>query len=309
MRADQDKSQAPSQDPGVSSSGAVQIWKGLYAGALSGLASRFVVYPFDTLKSQLQVQGGLQGAPAHRSLATAALQVGRTEGLPGFYRGFSTILAGVIPANMAYFGGYELGKAMVPSDWGILGNMATGAIAQVTAGVVFNPIDIIKERMQVQKLMSGVYSYGSSLDALKDLLRQDGPGGLLRGYWVTNSVWIPWNILYISSYEASRGMVAREMCKVGKVDDLPAWAIAACAAGSGGAAAIVTNPADVVKVRLQVLSAGKVGAGLSASKIAREIWLKEGLAGFFAGTSARVMSIAPGCAISWLLYENIKLLL
>ena len=51
---------------------------------------------------------------------------------------------------MAYFGGYELGKAMVPPDSGIVGNMATGAIAQLIAGVVFNPIDIIKERMQVQ---------------------------------------------------------------------------------------------------------------------------------------------------------------
>lgn len=146
---------------------------------------------------------------------------------------------------MAYFGGYELGKSLVPADSGVLGNMATGAIAQIIAGVVFNPIDILKERMQVQvgcstydhrscpvaqstrfpagmsrrcwnldgwqpnvavpicaqPMMSGLYSYNSALQALRDLLRKEGGPGLLRGYWVTNSVWIPWNIMYIASYE------------------------------------------------------------------------------------------------------------
>ena len=78
------------------------------------------------------------------------MQIARDEGLLGYYRGFSVILAGVIPANMAYFGGYELGKSLVPRDSGMVGHMATGAIAQMIAGVVFNPIDIVKERMQVQ---------------------------------------------------------------------------------------------------------------------------------------------------------------
>ena len=83
-------------------------------------------------------------------LFSVRLQIGSGEGVRGFYRGFGFVLAGDIPGNMAYFGGYELGKAVVPSDSGVLGSMATGAIAQLIAGVVFTPIDIIKERMQVQ---------------------------------------------------------------------------------------------------------------------------------------------------------------
>lgn len=31
----------------------------------------------------------------------------------------------------------------------MVGDMAVGAIAQLTAGVVFTPVDVIKERMQV----------------------------------------------------------------------------------------------------------------------------------------------------------------
>ena len=53
-----------------------QIWKGLCAGALSGLSSRFFVYPFDTVKAQLQLHGGLQSAGAARqSMVPVMLQV------------------------------------------------------------------------------------------------------------------------------------------------------------------------------------------------------------------------------------------
>jgi hypothetical protein len=56
----------------------------------------------------------------------------------------------------------------------------------------------------------------------------------------------------------------------------------------------------------QVMAAAPGGSKLSAALLAREIWQREGVTGLFGGLSARVLSIAPGCAISWLLYENIK---
>ncbi len=82
---------------------------------------------------------------------------------------------GNVPANMAYFGGYELGRALIPSklprssvpvrstrdepqmpllpssagSWGAGRDVCAGALAQLVAGVVFTPLDIVKERMQV----------------------------------------------------------------------------------------------------------------------------------------------------------------
>ena len=41
------------------------IWHGLAAGAIAGLCSRFVTYPTDTLKAQLQMHGVLDHLPAH----------------------------------------------------------------------------------------------------------------------------------------------------------------------------------------------------------------------------------------------------
>lgn len=58
--------------------------------------------------------------------------------------------------------------------------------------------------------------------------------------------------LTLAGLQASRQAMAIDICKITTVDDLPAWAVMGCAASSGAVAAIITNPADVVKVRLQV---------------------------------------------------------
>ena len=87
-------------------------------------------------------------------------KIARAEGIRGFYRGFSAVVLGAIPGNMCYFGGYELGKDLVrkarsvdgspiPLD-GFWGDAITGMVAQLVAGLAFTPMDVIKERMQVQ---------------------------------------------------------------------------------------------------------------------------------------------------------------
>lgn len=71
--------------------------------------------------------------------------------MAGFYRGFGAILAGVVPASAAYFGGYESGKLLVPAGAGVAGDMAVGVWAQLVAGVAYTPIDIVKERLQARR--------------------------------------------------------------------------------------------------------------------------------------------------------------
>ncbi|GFH06420.1 predicted protein [Haematococcus lacustris] len=69
--------------------------------------------PGDTVKAQLQVQGSL-GRPLRYTSTRHA--VAQAEGLAGFYKGFGAVLVGNVPANMAYFGGYELARSKVPGE-------------------------------------------------------------------------------------------------------------------------------------------------------------------------------------------------
>ena len=55
---------------------------------------------------------------------------------------------------------YESGKALIPAGHGMLGDMAVGVWAQLVAGIVYTPIDIVKERLQVPA-MFGMESLGT----------------------------------------------------------------------------------------------------------------------------------------------------
>ena len=117
-------------------------------------------------------------------------------------------------------------------------------------------------------MMGSAYSYRSTWEAIHALVAHGGLSGVMRGYWATNAVWVPWNAIYIASYEGSKRAAARAL----EVDPasgvpvsggvhsgaeeatLPAWAVAGCAAASSTLAVTLTHPADVVKTRLQVAS-------------------------------------------------------
>ncbi|KAK9834140.1 hypothetical protein WJX81_001743 [Elliptochloris bilobata] len=294
------------------------MWHSLAASSVSAIVSRAATYPADTIKARLQLQGALQGPLAYRSTLHAVRQALAAEGAAGLYRGFAAVLAGVLPANALYYATYELLKGHLP---GPLGGAAVGAAAQMVAGVAFTPTDIIKERLQVAPLMGGTYRYRSAWHALKALLREHGMRGLFKGYWLTNSVWIPWSMLYVAAYEESKRRLTAHLhgADPAAVDGsgcgereagacaLPAWGYAASSAGSAATAALATQPLDVVKTRLQVLSAGKGGGALTAWSVARSLFRREGLRGFAGGNAARVAQLAAGAAVSWVTYEEAKL--
>lgn len=60
-------------------------------------------------------------------------------------------------------------------------------------------------------MMQQVYNYRSVSHALISIVQQQGVKGLLKGYWATNSVWFPWNMVYVSSYEKSRASLAQRL--------------------------------------------------------------------------------------------------
>jgi len=429
--------QQPAQQPAAASASAAAAaaaaaaggalwWHGPVAGAAAGVLSRAVVFPSDTVKSRLQLQGARGGARPYTSTAHAFRTVWATEGPAAFYRGFSVVAVGVVPANATYFGGYELGRWLVPRGWGLGGDVLVGGLAQLLAGVVFTPLDAIKERMQarvcvcdalapppagltpgppgrggrrrcplvaprpeapcgrcpagclptqrtplplpqtllfkppepphtsrgpqVQAIMGPeLAAYRGAGHAVRSALAHAGLRGLLRGYWATNAVWLPWNVLYISAYErlkdAARAALAAGGAPAvtaaaaaadsrgapaagasggaasggraaspssggrhgrGGPETLPGWAIAGCSATAAGGAAVLTHPADVVKTRLQVLCGTPEGRSLTALQVARQLLAAEGPRALMRGCAARVLTIAPGSALSWGLYEVTK---
>ena len=141
---------------------------GAIGGALAGLGPRLVTYPFEVLKSRSQVRTAIHKSAALPSVPLSSIvrETWKRHGLrKGFFPGVHVALLGTIPGSATYFFGYELGKSVFQSEYvqrqmgatgTSLGRSAwfegalCGVTAQCIANIVFTPVDITKERMQVQ---------------------------------------------------------------------------------------------------------------------------------------------------------------
>ena len=167
----------------------------MLAGGVSGVAARLLTHPMDTVKTQMQVQGAVAAAGGNRALhyrgvADAVAKIVANEGVRGFYRGFGAVFTGIPFASGAYFGGYEGAKMLVPADaFGPTATyIVTGMLAQSLAGVVYTPLDVVKERLQAQHVLGAASAgnYKHFANAYATILRTEGVGGLFRGYWASN---------------------------------------------------------------------------------------------------------------------------
>ena len=289
----------------------------MLAGGVSGVAARLLTHPMDTVKTQMQVQGAVAAAGGNRALhyrgvADAVAKIVANEGVRGFYRGFGAVFTGIPFASGAYFGGYEGAKMLVPADaFGPTATyIVTGMLAQSLAGVVYTPLDVVKERLQAQRVLGAASAgnYKHFANAYATILRTEGVGGLFRGYWASNFTWWPWNVAYFVAYEHGRDFVARNAMGLSTKDELPPWASSGCAVAAAAAATVATTPIDLAKTRLQTMRRGMSGGTVEGGVfgIMRDVVRREGFGALWTGASARVLAIAPGSAISFYVYETIK---
>lgn len=65
---------------------------------------------------------------------------------------------------------------------------------------IFLPVDVVKERLQVQDLQRD-YKYDGSLDAFRTIWREEGLRGLYKGYGATIYSFGPFSAVYFALYE------------------------------------------------------------------------------------------------------------
>jgi len=314
------------------------------AGAASGLASRLVTHPMDTIKSRMQVhaatrrtghRGALLRSGFGRNITTT-----NNNAFFGYYKGFGAVALGSPLASGMYFLGYETTKktlAKVRGDDGgetttaaaaAMDNVLTGIVAQALAGIAYTPVDVIKERMQVSSVLpkhlktnNGI-DYRNVFDAVKTIAQNEGvKNGLMRGYWAQNFVWWPWSASYFVVYEKGLEIFSRsnnnnnnnnndddDDDSVQTVYNVSPHAASAFTAATF--ATVLTHPLDLCKTRIQTMTAkgmnGGGGGSLTLKMACVDVVKTEGVLALYRGVWARILSVAPGSAISFYAYESIR---
>jgi hypothetical protein len=301
----------------------------LISGALAGIFSDGITYPISTAKTRLQVYGPQAiinsasfSADKPPSTWQTMKSIVKHEGIAKLYSGFTTI-AMAAPARALYFAGYEFSKLeggkLLNNPNHPLVHFCAGPIAQLSGSILWVPMDVVKERMQIQKSAAkaapsgaansvgaaGVHNtaYTGSLNAAQTILRTEGIRGLYRGYIAHQLVWGPFNSVYFMVYELAKSQYI-ELFHKGPANNLPVYIFPLCGSLAGAVAAAATAPIDLVKTRLQTQGNAKLYTG--SIDCVRKIIAKDGMKALTNGIGARVLWLAPNVAITMSIYETIK---
>lgn len=76
--------------------------------------------------------------------------------------------------------------------------------AETIACMIFVPIDVIKERRQVQSDLK-TFSYSSDIDAIRQISKVEGVRGMYKAYGATVFSFGPFSALYFMFYEHIKG--------------------------------------------------------------------------------------------------------
>jgi Mitochondrial carrier protein len=353
------------------------------ASALASIISRLCTHPFDTIKARIQIantttttNSNQNHSSAHTNTTTQTTIRNRLQypshnkyyyyltnsGITSLYRGLGVVIIGGTPGTMLYLCTYDIMKQQLSHlslpprgpnhdrtttnhNANFLIHFVSGMIAETIACIVYVPVDVIKERMQVQELQQQNPSINSSTnynsyyrntyDAMRQILQTEGIRGIYRGYGATLASFGPFSALYFVFYEYFKNYIHASL----SLQSLPGsnttksvsshyveipfhWTVA-CAASAGGLASFLTSPLDMAKLRLQVQRGNSINTnhriipsalGTTTPVIQytgmmdclQKVYRQNGMSGLFRGAGARVLHFAPATTVTMTTYETLR---
>lgn len=282
------------------------FWLTPIVGGLAGVTADVLTHPAATVKTRIQVQGsgGAMGAKEvlrYSNPLSAASSMIAKEGPMSLLKGVGAVATGSPLGSGLYFVGIEGTKTALGGD-GFLTNFAAGCAGQLLGSCGWVPMDVIKERCQIQGQVKSSRHYGSSYGMLSGIIKTEGLIGLYRAFWVHQMTWVPFNGIYWGVYGSCK--TYQESPEGKKLFGEGAVAFSTRAAAAGIASSYITNPLDLVKTRVQVAMANpELFPFKNSFECAKLVLREEGPMAFFAGVTPRIVWLTPHRAIMLATYE------
>ncbi|KAK9741500.1 hypothetical protein RND81_03G110700 [Saponaria officinalis] len=262
------------------------VLRSALAGGLASGLSTSLLHPIDTIKTRVQTS-----TLSFPEVISRVPQIG----VRGLYRGSLPAILGQFTSHGLRTGIFEATKLVLINVAPTLPEIQIQSLASFCSTLLGTatriPCEVLKQRLQ-----AGLFDNVG--EAIVGTWQQDGLKGFFRGTGVTLCREVPLYVagmgLYAESKKLAQHLLGRE---------LEAWETIAVGALSGGIAAVVTTPFDVLKTRMMTAPHGRP---VSTSMIAFSILQHEGPLGFFKGAIPRFFWVAPLGAMNFAGYELAK---
>ena len=281
------------------------------------------LYPLSVIKTRMMALDD-----AHRGVQGVyftARDVVRESGMRGLYKGFGTVIGGLIPGRMVYLGvlegtkkvvstalqeydteGGQLSEAFVAST----SSFVAGGMASLSGQLVAVPVDVISQR---QMITGNVRISG--IEMARRIIRQDGIRGLYRGMGASIMTFVPASAVWWSAYGAwqsevwtfldyYRGVEHHRGPTLRSERDILSVQVVSGVL-TGWTTALITNPLDVIKTRIQTRDSaaeerlGWIGTG-------KQVFKNDGIQGFYRGVVPRMASASIWGTAMVTTYEFLK---
>ncbi|XP_010484654.1 PREDICTED: folate transporter 1, chloroplastic-like isoform X2 [Camelina sativa] len=303
-------------------------WENATAGAVAGFATVAAVHPLDVVRTRFQVNDGRWSSlPTYKNTAHAVFTIARLEvcarrisltlffnGLRGLYAGFFPAVIGSTVSWGLYFFFYGRAKqryAKGRDDEKLSPGLHLASAAEAGALVCLctNPIWLVKTRLQLQTPLHQTQSYSGLLDAVKTIVKEEGPRALYKGV-VPGLVLVSHGAIQFTAYEELRKIIVdwkEKRIKSESADSsLNSGDYAALGGSSKVAAVLLTYPFQVIRARLQQRpGTNRIPRYIDSLHVIRETARFEGLRGFYRGLTANLLKNVPASSITFIVYENV----
>ncbi|MBA0742177.1 hypothetical protein Gogos_015260, partial [Gossypium gossypioides] len=298
-------------------SGALNTTKHLWAGAVAAMVSRTLIAPLERLKLEYI----LRGEKKHFIELIKSIAV--SEGLIGFWKGNFVNILRTAPFKAINFYAYDTYrnqqlKLSGKEEASNFERFLAGAAAGITATLLCLPLDTIRTVM----VAPGGEALGGLFGTFRHMVQTEGFFSLYKGLVPTIISMAPSGAVFYGVYDMlksaylhspegrkriqdmKRGVQelnAFEQLELGPIRTLLYGAIA------GACSEAATYPFEVVRRHLQMqVRATKLSAFATCVKIVEE---GGGMHALYAGLIPSILQVLPSAAISYLVYEFMKLVL
>ncbi|KAJ9564619.1 hypothetical protein OSB04_000585 [Centaurea solstitialis] len=301
---------------GSKARGALNTTKHLWAGAIAAMVSRTFVAPLERLKLEYMVRG------EQKHLIELIQSIAASQGIRGFWKGNFVNILRTAPFKAINFYAYDKYRSQLLK---LTGNEETtnyerflaGAAAGITATILCIPMDTIRTKM----VAPGGEALGGVIGAFRHMIQTEGFFSLYKGLLPSIISMAPSGAVFYGIYDILKSaylhspggrrrlqhmkdseeeLNALEQMELGTVRTLIYGAIAGCCAEAA------TYPFEVVRRQLQMqVRATKMSAMATFLKIVDQ----GGIPALYSGLTPSLLQVLPSAAISYFVYELMKIVL
>ncbi|CAH1984679.1 unnamed protein product [Acanthoscelides obtectus] len=272
------------------------ILKAFLAGSFSGTFSTILFQPLDLVKTRLQnTSSTVISRHGTVSMVSTLTNILQQEHITGLWRGMVPSLTRCVPGVGLYFCFLDSIKSnyfqnRTPTA---LESVAMGVTARCLSSAALIPVTVVKTRVE-----SGVYSYNGVLSALREIYRAEGVKGMTCGLLPTLFRDAPFSGLYLMFYTQTKTIIPQDLLN----SPYSSPVHFTCGITAGILASIVTQPADVLKTKMQLYPKKFNGVWAVVVYVHNE----HGVQGYFKGLLPRMLRRTLMAAMAWTVYEQIS---